>query len=64
MNERITEAERAIAAILKQLEIDTGNMVGDLCVRDVGIESMSGTRTLHRTVQIDMLRVPGTSWGV
>lgn len=59
----ITEAERKIAAILKQLEVDTGNVVDTVELEDMEATTMGSDRREYvRKVVITTHRLPGNHW--
>jgi len=60
---RVTKAEREIALILKQLELDTGSIVQELKLYDLDVTTMDDLdRMWQRRVEIEMWRQPGTKW--
>ena len=59
----ITVAEREIAAILGQLERDTGSIVTDIEIKSIEVTSMQDDRRmLRQRVVIELERLPGTCW--
>ena len=59
----ITVAEREIAAILAQLERDTGSIVTDIEITSIEITTMrDDRRMLQQRVLIELQRMPGTCW--
>jgi len=58
-------AELAIAAILRDLELETSCYVERLCIEQLDISSVRDSRQqLIRRVQIDLRPQPGTRWRV
>lgn len=56
----VKEAEEQIAKTLSQLELDTGNLIESISVKDVEVTMMGDDRmNLIRKVQIEMFRLPG-----
>lgn len=63
MQDRITAAEKQIAAILAQLENDTGTLVEDIDIRSLECTRMMDTRQIfHRRVVIECKPIPGSMW--
>lgn len=57
-------AERQIAAILSQLEKDTGATVERIGLTSIDITALTSVRTeLQMRVEIDLFRAPGHRWG-
>lgn len=62
-SERIEQAERAIGAILAELERDVDMLVESVDVVDVEIMRLDSTRKeFHRRVELKLQRRPGTHW--
>jgi hypothetical protein len=59
----ITKAEREIAAILAQLERDTGSIVTDIEIKSIEVTTMQDDRRmLQQCVLVELERLPGTCW--
>lgn len=59
------EAERKIAVILQQLEIDTGDVVESIGVYDIETTQIESDRTqILRQVLIITHRFPGSRWEI
>lgn len=62
-SERIEQAERAIGAILAQLERDVDMLVQSVDIVDVEITRFESTRNeFYRRVELKLQRRPGTHW--
>lgn len=63
MDERVAEAQKAIARILAKLEADTGSVVREIKLQDIDVTAIGDDRKkLQRCVLLDMERLPGTRW--
>lgn len=59
----IDQAERAIASILAQLEIETGMLVNHITVISDEITNKSDSRREYaQRVEIEMYSLPGHTW--
>jgi hypothetical protein len=59
----ITVAEREIAAILAQLERDTGSIATDIDIKSIEVTTMQDDRRmLQQCVLVELERLPGTCW--
>ena len=59
----LQEAEQAIKAILKQLEIDTDSLVEGVSINDIEITTFGDDRKqLKRELIIELHRTPGNNW--
>ena len=57
------EAEQAIAAVLRQLEVDCDCLVDSIVISDIDVTQMEDDRTkLLRTVAVVTHRLPGRRW--
>lgn len=62
-DDAIKAAERAIAAILAELERVTGSYVDSVDITNIEVTQMEDTRPqVIRSVSIDVRRLPGTRW--
>lgn len=60
---KICDAERAIARILQQLEVDTQSVVEEVTLKDVEITGLESERqTFARRVRLELKRLPGACW--
>jgi hypothetical protein len=63
MSNAVTEAERKIGAILRDLEVQTGSVVEAVELRDIETTRMESERQeFQRRVVVDLKRLPGTNW--
>lgn len=61
----ITEAEKKIAAILKQLEIDSGSVVKSISLDTIEMTNLGDVRPqMMQRVLIELERAPGNRWVV
>jgi len=61
--ELVTRAEKAISEVLKNLELETGEVVRSVSIVDVEVTQLDDDRQIFaRRVVIDMHRVPGSRW--
>lgn len=61
---KVNEAERQVAAILRQLEIDSDSYVENIEVVSIDETCMQDDRpTLVQLLRINLKRKPGTRWG-
>lgn len=61
---RVAEAELQCAAILAQLETETGCLVEGLRLHGIDVTGLSNNRQqLLQSVVISLRRVPGHEWG-
>jgi hypothetical protein len=59
----LTVAEREIAAILAQLERDTGSIATDIDIKSIEVTTMQDDRRmLQQCVLVELERLPGTCW--
>lgn len=60
----INQAEKAIAAILKQLEVDQGVLVEGLSLDTIDSTTHDDDRRqFYQHVVIELRRLPGNNWG-
>lgn len=63
MNMTIAKAEKLIAGVLSELEKDTDQFVVDLHITDLDVTQVQhDRRQIHRHVNIELHRLPGTNW--
>jgi hypothetical protein len=63
MDERVKEAQKAIARILAKLEADTGSVVRSVTIKDIDVTTFGDDRIqMQRLVALDLERLPGTRW--
>ena len=56
-------ATQRINSILEQLENNTGHIVSGISLKDVDITTFGDkTTNYQRTVNIDLMPIPGTKW--
>ena len=61
---KISQAEKEIAKILQQLEIDTDCIVDQISIGDMDVTNIDSDRpVLLRCVRIETRRLPGSDWG-
>lgn len=61
---KLSQAERDIAKILQQLELDIDCVVDTVTLKDIDITNIDSDRTvLSRRVLIETHRLPGANWG-
>jgi hypothetical protein len=59
----LDQAERAIADVLRRLEIDTGCVVDAISTTDIEVTTVEDERRqVRRRVVIELKRLPGQSW--
>jgi hypothetical protein len=61
----LKQATNDIAEILKQLEIDTGQLVKGIALETTEITGLTDTvRVFGQLVVIDLERIPGNQWTI
>lgn len=64
MSMTIDKAAKLIEGVLSELEKDTGQFVIDININDIEVTRVADERPqIHRHVQIELHRLPGTNWG-
>ena len=62
---KVTEAEKSIAKILRDIELETGCLVKSIELDKIDITQIQDERPQHMMhVHIELERLPGHKWGV